>query len=125
MLEGWSLRSLTLVVLAAIAMTLALGCSSSSSSQQQSQPKPDGGGVDAGPGPTLVQTDHGPVQGVVLDTSRRFTGIPFAAPPVGPLRWKPPADAAKWTSTFDASHLGPPCTGLSLTLVGPQPGSSE
>ncbi len=107
---------------------LVTGCSSSSSSTPAQPPPADGGAdgavVDAGPGPTLVQTDHGPVQGTMLDTTRRFAGIPFAAPPVGALRWKPPADPAAWTKPLQATNLGPACTGISLS-GGPATGTSE
>lgn len=38
-----------------------------------------------------------------------FKAIPFAAPPVGPLRWAPPEPAAPWTGQRDASAYGPAC----------------
>ncbi len=38
-----------------------------------------------------------------------FVGIPYAAPPVGNLRWKPPEPAAKWKGTRDATKFGPSC----------------
>ena len=38
-----------------------------------------------------------------------FKGIPYAAPPVGPLRWKPPQPAATWRSVRKADHFGPRC----------------
>jgi para-nitrobenzyl esterase len=38
-----------------------------------------------------------------------FQGIPFAAPPIGNLRWRPPQPAAGWTGTRDATHPGSPC----------------
>ncbi len=44
----------------------------------------------------LVTTSSGDVQGVDRRSSCAFLGIPFAAPPVGPLRWKPPRPAAPW-----------------------------
>ena len=45
-----------------------------------------------------VKTDAGLVSGVAGNNAdvRVFKGIPFAAPPVGPLRWKAPQPAAKW-----------------------------
>lgn len=38
-----------------------------------------------------------------------YKGIPYAAPPVGPLRWKPPQPAAGWTGVRQADHFGPRC----------------
>jgi acetylcholinesterase len=38
----------------------------------------------------------------------QFLGIPFAEPPVGPLRWKPPVPKSK-PDTFDATEFGPSC----------------
>jgi para-nitrobenzyl esterase len=83
-----------------------VGCSSSHSGSGTSSPPP--------PGPTLIQTDSGPVQGVAQDTVRQFNGIPFAAPPVGDLRWKPPADVTPWTSPLDATQEKPPCVSFDL-----------
>ena len=44
-----------------------------------------------------VKTDSGMVEGKEDGAVHAFLGIPYAAPPVGDLRWKPPAAAAKWT----------------------------
>lgn len=67
-------------------------------------------------GPIDVQTDKGPVTGAFVGASRVFLGIPFAAPPVGDLRWKPPAPHAAWTEPLDARTKGPACT--QTTLLG-------
>ena len=52
---------------------------------------------------TLVMTDRGQVQGVASDGFIHFKGIPYAQPPVGPLRWSPPEPAAAWEGVLDAS----------------------
>jgi para-nitrobenzyl esterase len=47
----------------------------------------------------LVPTTNGDVQGVAAGSSCTFLGIPFAAPPLGNLRWRPPQPAAPWAPT--------------------------
>ena len=57
-----------------------------------------------------VRTRDGLVSGRVLSHGREvFKGIPFAAPPVGKLRWRPPEPAAPWPGVRPADHFGPPC----------------
>ena len=51
----------------------------------------------------------GEVQGVVADGISIFKGIPFAAPPVGDLRWKAPAPVQTWTGIKKADAFGPAC----------------
>jgi para-nitrobenzyl esterase len=58
---------------------------------------------------TPVKTASGPVSGVTADGVESFKGIPFAAPPVGDLRWRAPQPAAHWTTTFKADHYGHDC----------------
>jgi para-nitrobenzyl esterase len=55
-----------------------------------------------------IRLADGPVRGAVEGGIARFQGVPFAAPPVGDLRWKPPAAPAKWTEVRDATR---PATG--------------
>ncbi len=50
-----------------------------------------------------------PFAGVVTADHRLFAGIPYAAPPVGPLRWQPPAPAVAWPGVRDATRFGPRC----------------
>ena len=59
--------------------------------------------------PSLVHTTAGTVHGVVESDHRLFAGIPYAAPPVGPLRFQPPAPATAWKGVRDASKPGPRC----------------
>jgi para-nitrobenzyl esterase len=58
-----------------------------------------------------VQTTLGTLHGNARDARGvlTFRGIPYAAPPVGELRWQPPQPAAAWAGTRDASHVGNRC----------------
>jgi para-nitrobenzyl esterase len=56
-----------------------------------------------------VKTNQGMVQGAVADGVAVFKGVPFAAPPTGDLRWRPPQPPAKWTETRKASAFSPTC----------------
>jgi para-nitrobenzyl esterase len=63
----------------------------------------------AADGPSVTaQTTAGTVAGTGGDV-RSFKGIPFAAPPVGPLRWKAPEPAVPWNGVRDAKAFGPEC----------------
>src|SRR5690348_369946 len=57
----------------------------------------------------LVVTDTGPIQGSVVGASEVFKGIPFAAPPLGPLRWRPPRPATCWQAVRSATSFGSMC----------------
>jgi para-nitrobenzyl esterase len=59
--------------------------------------------------PAVVQTASGAVRGVVAPDHRLFAGIPYAAPPIGPLRWQAPAPAPAWQGIRDGTHPGPRC----------------
>jgi para-nitrobenzyl esterase len=59
--------------------------------------------------PMTVATASGPVTGAATPDARAFLGIPFAAPPVGPLRFRAPRPPANWTAARDATHAGPHC----------------
>ena len=59
--------------------------------------------------PAVVRVDGGELQGTTGDGVVAFKGIPFAAPPVGDLRWRPPQPAARWTGVRQASEYGADC----------------
>src|SRR5256885_13958530 len=59
------------------------------------------------PSSPIVQTDKGPVVGSTTGPVHVFRGIPYARPPVGELRWRPPEEPRSWTSPLDASSFGP------------------
>ncbi|HEY4214972.1 MAG TPA: carboxylesterase family protein [Steroidobacteraceae bacterium] len=57
----------------------------------------------------MAKTDTGTVKGVSADGITAFKGIPYAQPPVGNLRWRPPQPAAKWKGVRNAKDYGPDC----------------
>jgi para-nitrobenzyl esterase len=81
-----------------------------------------GGAAHAGLATADVQTEAGPVRGLAGTDADRFLGIPYAAPPVGPLRFAPPATVAPWKETLDAVALPPACPQLASTNG---PGSAD
>lgn len=60
----------------------------------------------AGP---VVHTSGGAIEGKTLPGVEAFLGVPFAAPPVGDLRWRAPQPLARWTGTRDATRFGTAC----------------
>jgi carboxylesterase type B len=58
---------------------------------------------------SLLRTPLGDLSGTTADGVRVFKGVPYARPPLGPLRWRPPAAATAWTGTRDATQFGPDC----------------
>jgi para-nitrobenzyl esterase len=56
-----------------------------------------------------AKTKSGDVSGVSAGNAVSFKGIPFAAPPIGDLRWKPPQPAASWTGVRKAETYGAAC----------------
>jgi len=64
------------------------------------------GDADGGP---VVNTAEGPVRGFTKNGVEIFLGIPYAAPPVGDLRWTPPQAVRHWTETRDANRYGKTC----------------
>ena len=79
----------------AAALALTLGCSV---------------GESVEPLASTVATELGVVEGTRLDSGiLKFSGIPYAAPPVGDLRWKAPQGAAAWEEARDATEFSPTC----------------
>ena len=67
---------------------------------------------EAAKDPTLLDIEKGRISGVLLDKKtglRVYRGIPYAAPPTGPLRWRPPGKAAKWKGVRSCAEFGPAC----------------
>ena len=62
----------------------------------------------SGPG-LVVGTAGGQVQGKTAGVTDEYLGIPYAAPPVGALRWQPPQPAAPWHGIREATSFAPHC----------------
>lgn len=65
---------------------------------------------------TVVKVEGGKVEGVVEDGITLFRGIPFAAPPVGDLRWKAPQPVAPWDGIHKADKFAPACPQMQMNL---------
>lgn len=65
-----------------------------------------GPGNDNGP---IVRTAEGPVRGFVKEGVNQFLGIPYAAPPVGALRWMPPQPVKHWSDPLEATKFANTC----------------
>ncbi|HEY1751178.1 MAG TPA: carboxylesterase family protein [Caulobacteraceae bacterium] len=59
--------------------------------------------------PPKVKIDTGALVGARVEAARVFRAIPYAAPPVGPLRWRPPQPPAPWPGARPAAEDGPAC----------------
>jgi para-nitrobenzyl esterase len=99
----------------AVATALLGLCSCSSKSSTPSNSAVDSGSADVVTADVAiangldVMTGNGMVHGATAGGVRSFLGIPFAATTGGDNRWKPPQPAAAWTTTLNATALGPIC----------------
>lgn len=64
------------------------------------------------PGPDVACTEGGAVRGAREGDTLAFKGIPYARPPVGALRWRPPEADARWEGVRDGGRFGPVCPQL-------------
>jgi len=67
------------------------------------------GSVFAADGSVRAMTDTGALQGVTEAGIEHFLGIPYAAPPTGELRWRPPQPARPWDGVRAATEMGHAC----------------
>lgn len=66
--------------------------------------------------PLQVKTANGTLEGIDESGIRAFKGVPFAAPPVGELRWREPQPVKNWTGVRKADKFGP--RAMQLPLFG-------
>ncbi|KAF7229570.1 cAMP-regulated D2 protein [Nothobranchius furzeri] len=71
--------------------------------KQETQDKPD-----QVPGP-VVFTKTGQIKGITVDEAHIFYGVPYADPPVGAYRWKPPRPVSAWSGVYNASFPRAAC----------------
>lgn len=67
----------------------------------------------------VVLTDAGAVRGSVSGRAYAFLGVPYAAPPIGSLRWREPQVLAGWHGVRDARHFAPSCYQAAAKPFGP------
>lgn len=94
-----------------LALSMAALALAACSPEQPAAPAPEAAPETAAEGAdaNVVATAYGLVRGEAADGLRVFRGIPYAAPPMGDLRWRAPAPPAKWEGTRDALSFGTPC----------------
>jgi para-nitrobenzyl esterase len=79
----------------------------------------------AGAASDTVTVDGGKVRGTSADGVRVFKGIPFAAPPVGALRWKAPQPVVPWKKEREADAFAPQCMQLPYPAGSPYAGPAQ
>lgn len=60
-------------------------------------------------GAPIVKIESGTIRGIKENDIESFKGIPYAAPPIGEFRWRPPQPVTPWTDIFDATAYGANC----------------
>lgn len=103
MTSPWTTQALRRIALCALGAALMI----SAGAQAQTSNRPGNSAPAAVP--PIVQTGQGPVSGKLISGVRAYLGIPYAAPPVGELRWQPPQPPARWSGTRDGSAFGDRC----------------
>ncbi len=101
--------------LLAASISSATAASATTSSTQSTRPAAPSSYLVGGD-PDTVRTTDGVVAGTSNATSRQFQGIPFAQPPVGPLRWQAPKPVTPWSTTLQASHPGSACAQITSVV---------
>ncbi|TCC10040.1 carboxylesterase/lipase family protein [Kribbella soli] len=96
-------RRLGVLLTAALLASSAAACGGAAEATTNNRSTPET------PAHTVVSTDAGAVRGTLTADARLFQGIPYAAPPIGELRWASPQRAASWRGIRDAAKPGNRC----------------
>jgi para-nitrobenzyl esterase len=95
-----------LAAAAAVAAVLTAAAACTTATATPGTPKSAGQNLETR---SVVVTASGAVRGKAAAAGEEFLGIPYAAPPVGALRWQPPRPAAPWHGTRAATAYAPHC----------------
>ncbi|MFV1949866.1 MAG: carboxylesterase/lipase family protein [Anaerolineales bacterium] len=71
-------------------------------------------------GPIVIKTENGDIRGVPVGTGSAviaYRAVPYAQPPVGDLRWRPPQQVISWEGVREAVDFGPSCSQPSQNLI--------
>ncbi|MBL8896504.1 MAG: carboxylesterase family protein [Planctomycetes bacterium] len=86
------------------------------------------GGVSGGgagdpptPAPWIAKTTAGLVRGSAADGVVAWLGVPYAAPPMGERRWRPPQPVAAWSGVREATSFAPACVQVGVSMPGEAP----
>ena len=104
---GVSIGSRRWWIAVAAVLVLLSGCAAGDGQTPVSAPAP--APADPGLAAGVVHTAAGAVRGQIAPDYLLFQGIPYAAAPVGELRWQPPAPVPAWSGMRDASKPGTRC----------------
>ena len=110
--NGVNTKHRTLVVVLALMGALLI---TSVSAQESKSEKPEQTSKATSTAAPTVRTSSGLVRGATEGEVWSFKGIPFAAPPVGEDRWRPPQPLPPWQGVRDASKFGADCAQMGFT----------
>ena len=94
---------------ASAAATTAAGASAAATTADSTAAGAGAGAAPAAVQQLVVRTADGTLRGRTAGRTDEFLGIPYAAPPVGQLRWRPPRPPAHWTGVRAATAFAPHC----------------
>jgi para-nitrobenzyl esterase len=76
-------------------------------------------------GNEVIRISGGEVRGAAVNNGYTFRGLPYAAPPVGALRWRPPQPPLSWDGVRDATQYAASCPQAPSPFAGPGPFSED